>query len=222
MRIVVARFSVSYRGRGETELPEAVRLILVRRDGTVSVHSDDGLQPQNYMKGPNLLTVSEHADGTQTWVVAGKKESLTIRVSEVISDTREDLEEVDPGLERKWTEAHLQVWLAEHVEEAFGEGHTLVSREYPAGGAGFVDLLIRDPDGAPIAVEVKRTAFPRAVAQVRGYVEALADEPGMEGIRGLVIAIDVRPRARALAEARGVAWMEIPERLYRGKSKGED
>jgi hypothetical protein len=221
MRIVIARCSVSYEGRGRTELPEAIRMIILKRDGSVSVHSDDrAYKPLNWMLPPCLVEISIAPNSTnkwdpiEIWTVRNKKESLEIQIYEIISDNTHLLEEADPGLIRSWTEKHLQAWIAEHVIEVFGQGWTLVGREHPTG-AGPVDLLVRDPEGVPVAVEVKRTGQMGAVDQVCRYVEALQNYEGWEDTRGIVLALNIRPRALKLAQDRGIVAIEISAHLYR-------
>lgn len=211
----MARCSVSYSGRGATELPEAVRLIMLKRDGSVCLHADDrAYKPLNWMLPPCSITVTPgESPGFETWVVAGRQERLEIRIREVLSDTQHDLEDSDPGLVRSWTERHIQAWLATHLEEVLGPGWTLQGREYQTG-QGPVDLLVRDPRGVVVAVEVKRTATMNAVDQVGRYVSALTREFGKD-VRGLVIALAVKPRAREVAEERGIDWLEIPATMYR-------
>ena len=220
MRVVVASCSVSYEGRGKTALEEAVRLLLVKRDGTVLVISDDSSsRPLNWLTTPIgfeiiPLETSLEAPDHQRWIVSSKNETLTIDITQIFSDHQQNLEEAEPGLNRSWTEAHLQVWLAGHVEEVFGMGWQLVSRECPTG-AGPVDLFLLDNMGLPVAVEVKRRATMNAIDQVGRYTEALRLEPEWAKTRGIVIALDVRPRARGLAESRGVEWIEISSEHYR-------
>lgn len=215
MRVLTVRCAISYTGRGQTELAEAVRLILVKRDGSVAVHSDDGISPRNYMKAPCLISIVPLEDGTERWEVTSRKERLDIHILEVLSDSEHPLEEAEPGLVRSWTEAHLQAWIAGHVEEVFGQGWVFIAREFRLPGAGAVDLLVQHPDGTYVAVEVKRTAHLGAVDQVSRYVEAMRKQPEFATAAGMVVAPDVRPRARDLAAARGIGFLEIPLHLYR-------
>lgn len=229
MRLVVARCSVVYEGRGSTVLPEAVRLIMIKRDGSLSVHSDDrAYRPLNWLLPPCTWEVlppqrkpgrrrrgepAAHPTAAH-WILRSSSEQLDIHISEILSDTSHDLEEAEPGLIRSWTEPHLQAWIAGHVSEVFGEGWQFCAREVQTG-AGPVDLVVRDPDGQTVAVEVKRTATMNAVDQVGRYVEALNGDPAWAPARGLVVALAVKPRARELAETRSVTWLEIPTHLYR-------
>ena len=216
MRLVLARCEVNYSGRGQTELPVAVRLLMLKRDGSVSVHSDDrAFKPLNWMLPPLLLTETIDSAGLTVWTFASKKETLTIVIHELISETSYELEESEPGLVRSWTENHIQGWIALHLEELFDEpGWLLHSREYQTG-AGPVDILAISPRGEAVAIEVKRTAQMGAVDQASRYVEAMVEKNDWSKVLGMVVALDVRPRARELANSRGIKWLELPERIFR-------
>lgn len=220
MHIIIAECSVSYEGRGKTRLPKAVRMIMAKRDGSVSLHSDDrAYKPLNWMLPPCITQIEHYQGGKgepiQRWTVTNKNEELIIDIFRIISEDNYILAEQDPGLKRSWTEKHLQAWTAGHVEEVFGLGWSFVAREYETS-AGPVDLLVKDNQGRPVAVEIKRTAHMGAIDQVCRYVEALKQrDPEMRQVRGLVLALDIRPRAQKLADDRGINTLEIPHYLYR-------
>lgn len=189
---------------------ESTRAIIIKQDGAVSIHSDLGNKPLNYMGKGNLF--SEETDGDIiVWKFDTRKENLTIRISQIISDSEFDLPAEEEGLVRDGTEDHLQEWLADNPE-VIGEGFTLIQREYPTGN-GPVDLLVEDSLGFPIAVEVKRTAMIAAVDQVGRYVNALSDVEDGEfnetKVRGIVVALDIRPNTLKLAQKRGVECVSI-------------
>ena len=161
MRLVIARCSVDYVGRLDAHLPSALRLILIKADGSVSIHADDrAYKPLNWMTPPCVVREEAVVDidgddtGEQLWIVENPKgEQLRIGIEEVVSDTSFELG-VDPGLVKDGVEAHLQELLAEHIS-TLGDGYTLIRREYPTA-IGPVDILARDRSGATVAVEVKR------------------------------------------------------------------
>src|SRR5437764_6580097 len=128
----------------------ATRLILVKADGSVLVHSDGGsYKPLNWMSPPCRLEESP-----DTWRVASKGgEELRITLEEVLHDSSHDLG-IDPGLRKDGVEAHLQELLAAQVN-LLGEGWRLVRREYPTA-IGPVDLMCRDAGSMAVAVEIKR------------------------------------------------------------------
>ncbi len=210
MRLVIARCSVDYAGRLAAHLPEAVRLIMVKADGCVAVHSDGGAyKPLNWMNAPNRLA----EDGDRWTVTNAKGETLTIILHEVLSDTSADLGD-DPGLRKDGVEAHLQELLAA-APGAIEDGLTLVRREYPTA-LGPVDLVCRDATGRVVAVEVKRRGEIDGVEQLSRYVERLRLDTALGEVRGVFVAQVVRPQARVLAEARGMRWVEADYDELRG------
>lgn len=215
MRLVVARCSVQYAGRLDASLPEAVRLIMVKSDGCVAVHSDGGAyKPLNWMTAPNSIVESDDC-----WIVTNPKgETLTITLHEVISDHRHDLGE-DPGLAKDGVEAHLQELLAA-VPESIAAGLTLVRREWPTA-IGPVDLMCRDPEGNYVAVEVKRRGEIDGVEQLARYLEVLGKDAALTGLRGIFVAQVIKPQARVIAEQRGILCTEIDYDDLRGRRPEE-
>ncbi len=210
MRIVIARCSVDYDGRLSAHLPMAVRLIMVKADGCVSIHSDGGAyKPLNWMVAPNRLV-----EGDAVWTVTNPKgETLTIAIGEVIHDTTHDLG-IDPGLQKDGVEARLQELLAANCG-AISPGLRLVRREYPTD-IGPVDLLCRDADGRAVAIEVKRRGEIDGVEQLARYLSRLDLDPRLRPVKGVLVAQQVKPQARVLAEARGIDWIEVDYDELRG------
>lgn len=214
MRLVVARCSVDYAGRLDAHLPEAVRVLMVKADGSVLVHADGGsYKPLNWMSPPCTLTIDD-GDEHQVWVVTNKAgETLTIRVHDVHHDSQHELG-VDPGLVKDGVEAHLQELLADHVE-TLGSGWSLVRREYPTA-IGPVDLLCRDAGGASVAVEIKRRGEIDGVEQLTRYLELLNRDPLLAPVGGVFAAQEIKPQARTLAEDRGIRCVVLDYAALRG------
>jgi RecB family endonuclease NucS len=210
MRLVIARCSVDYAGRLTAHLPLATRLLLVKADGCVSIHSDGGAyKPLNWMVAPNRLT-----EEPGRWVVTNTKgETLTITLEEVLLDSTHDLG-VDPGLQKDGVEAHLQELLSLQCH-AIAEGLRLVRREYGTD-IGPVDLLCRDSNGQAVAVEVKRRGEIDGVEQLTRYLERMNRDPMLRPVRGILVAQVVKPQARVLAESRGIEWVEVDYDALRG------
>lgn len=203
MRLVIARCSVDYVGRLTAHLPVAVRLLLVKADGSVSIHADDrAYKPLNWMSPPCWL---QEAEGV--WTVANRAgEKLVITLDEVLHDSTHNLGP-DPGLRKDGVEAHLQQLLAEHPE-LIGPGVRTIRREYPTD-IGPVDLLCRDDDGHAIVVEVKRIGEIAGVEQLLRYQERLDLDPSLAPTKGLFVATRIKPQARVFAQSRGVECVEI-------------
>ena len=215
VRLVVALCEVDYAGRLTAHLPRATRLLLVKADGSVSVHADDrAYKPLNWMSPPATLTVDESGDGPLVWTVTNPAgETLRITLHEVLHDSRHDLG-VDPGLVKDGVEAHLQALLAEHVQ-TLGTGWSLVRREYPTP-IGPVDLLCRDAENTTVAVEVKRRGEIDGVEQLTRYLDLLNRDPLLAPVRGVLAAQEIRPQARTLATDRGILCTVVDYDALRG------
>jgi endonuclease len=213
MRLVIARCQVDYTGKLSAHLPSAVRLLLVKADGSVSVHADDrAYKPLNWMNPP--CRIDETAD---RWVVSGRGETLEITIEQVLLDVAHDLGP-DPGLQKDGVEAHLQELLAADCSP-IGAGVVLVRREYPTD-IGPVDLLCRGADGVAIAVEVKRRGEIDGVEQLARYLERLA-AAGLGPVRGVFVAQEIKPQARTLATSRGIDCVEVDYEALRGRRAPE-
>ena len=210
VRLVIARCSVDYVGRLTAHLPSAQRLILVKADGSVSIHADDrAYKPLNWMSPPCTL---QEAPGV--WTVTNKAgEQLVLTIEELLHDSSHELG-VDPGLVKDGVEAHLQVLLAAHPG-ALGDGMTLVRREYPTP-IGPVDLLCRDAAGVSVAVEIKRRGEIDGVEQLTRYLELMNRDALIAPVRGIFAAQEIKPQARVLAVDRGIECITIDYDALRG------
>jgi RecB family endonuclease NucS len=215
MRLVVARCSVQYSGRLDATLPEAVRLIMVKADGCVAIHSDGGAyKPLNWMTAPNTVIEME-----SQWVVTNPKgETLTINLHEVFTDSAHEFGE-DPGLQKDGVEAHLQELLAA-LPETIESGLTLIRREWPTP-IGPVDLMCVDTAGNYVAVEIKRRGEIDGVEQLARYLELLQPDSNLKGLRGIFVAQVIKPQAKKMAEQRGIAWAEVDYEDLRGRRPEE-
>jgi RecB family endonuclease NucS len=207
---VIARCSVDYAGRLAAHLPSAVRLLIVKADGSVLVHSDGGsYKPLNWMSPPCRL---EETPGA--WRVTGKNgEELRITIEEILHDSSHQLGS-DPGLVKDGVEAHLQELLAAHLQ-VLGDGWRLVRREYPTA-IGPVDLMCRDGDAMAVAVEIKRRGEIDGVEQLTRYLELLNRDPLLAPVRGVLAAQEIRPQARVLAADRGIHCVTLDYDALRG------
>lgn len=223
MRLLIARCQVDYAGRLTAHLPMATRLIMVKADGSVSIHADDrAYKPLNWMSAPCTLTVglAEEESLVEMWEVRNTSgDTLQVAIAEVLHDSAHDLG-VDPGLQKDGVEAHLQVLLAENPA-TFGAGWALVQREFPTP-IGPVDLLFRDAAGAYVAVEVKRRGEIDGVEQLARYLELMNADPRLGPVRGVFAAQQIKPQARTLAATRGIQCVVVDYDLLRGLDNAED
>lgn len=224
MRLVIARCQVDYAGKLTAHLPMAPRLLVVKADGSVSVHADDkAYKPLNWMSAPCTLTVrSDDEDDSlhEVWEVRNTTgDTLQITIAEIIHDSSHDLG-VDPGLQKDGVEKHLQALLADNPS-ALGEGWTLVQREYYTP-IGPVDLVCRDAAGGYVAIEVKRRGEIDGVEQLTRYLELMRREPRFASLTGVLAAQQVKPQARVLAQDRGIGVVTVDYDALRGLDNSDD
>jgi endonuclease len=230
VRLVIARCSVDYVGRLTAHLPMASRLILIKADGSVSIHADDrAFKPLNWMNPPCSLREEPHTENgaIAKWTVTHGKsgEQLILTIEEIQHDSSHELG-LDPGLQKDGVEAHLQELLAEHIT-TLGDGFTLIRREYPTA-IGPVDILCREAAAAleiehngdsrstTHAVEIKRHATIDAVEQLTRYLELLNRDPLLAPVKGILAAQTIKPQARVLAEDRGIRCVVLDYDQLRG------
>jgi endonuclease len=216
VRLLVARCEVRYTGRLTAVLPEAVRLLILKADGSVLVHDDvGGYKPLNWMRGPTV--VEELGD---TLVVRKPKveDVLEIRLVEILSDVAHDMGE-SAVLQKDGVERDLQALLAA-APSALGEELTLIKREWPTE-VGPVDLMCKDDEGEWVAVEIKRIGTIEAVEQLTRYLDFIRADSAKAGCRGVLAAQTIKPQAVALAGSRDIRCVEVDVAVLRGEREPE-
>jgi len=224
VRLVIARCSVDYAGKLTAHLPMAPRLILIKADGSVSIHADDrAYKPLNWMNPPCSLREEpfEENGAVARWTVTHSKsgERLILTIEEVLHDTSYELG-LDPGLQKDGVEAHLQELLAEHIT-TLGDGWSLVRREFPTA-IGPVDILCRDASSGTVAVEIKRRGEIDGVEQLTRYLELLNRDPHLAPVQGVFAAQVIKPQARVLADDRGIKCVTLDYDALRGLDNADD
>jgi hypothetical protein len=222
--LIVARCQVSYVGRTTTVLPEAVRLLMCKGDGTFMVWADGGspnVKPLNWMTPPTVWEEERAGDGALERLIVRKQrddERLEIELVEVLTDVEHELDVLAP-LEKEGLEREMQELLAA-APHWCGEGFRLVRREWPTD-VGPVDLMCRDAEDEWVAVEIKRVATMDSVRQLEGYLERIRLDPAMAACRGVLVAKWIKPQARVMAESRGIACVEVDVEVLRGNREPE-
>jgi len=222
VRLVIARCSVDYAGRLSAHLPLATRLLVVKSDGSVLVHSDSlSYKPLNWMSPPCTIAVMQpepeqsSVGVIELWRVAQAKTAdlLVISIHEILHESSHELG-IDPGLQKDGVEAHLQKLLAEQIE-LVGDGHRLVRREYMTA-IGPVDILATDATGASVAIEIKRRGDIDGVEQLTRYLELMNRDPLLAPVTGVFAAQEIKPQARMLAQDRGIRCLLLDYDAMRG------
>lgn len=219
MRLIVARCEVRYSGRVTAVLPMALRMLMIKSDGSVMVHADTGgYKPQNWMTPPTAIDFEGEPVQRIHVRKIGQDDELDIAVEEILSDVTHDMGEA-AALEKDGVERDLQEALAD-APEFCGEGLRLVRREWPTD-IGPVDLMCRDADDGWVAVEIKRIGTIDAVEQLTRYLERMREDPVLASCRGILAAQRIAPQARTLAASRGIDWVEVDLAVVRGDREAD-
>lgn len=218
MRVIIADIEAVYVGRGNTTLSRGIRSIIIKRDGSISIHNDESNKPLNYMKKAAFLETFD-SFGNKVWTFEARNESLSITIHSIIQEMNHELMEDDPGLVRDGTESQLQEWLSENLYKVLGDDYAFVKREFQTGH-GAVDLLLIDKNNIPICAEVKRTALLGVVYQTKRYVDAVKTNPDIpeeyssynfEEAYGMILGIDIRPKTLQFAEKHNITCINVPK-----------
>jgi RecB family endonuclease NucS len=211
VRLLVARCEIAYHGRAVTRLGAGDRVILLKQDGSLCVHADNGYRPINYMSGPT--SVKEDGETIRVYRAASD-ETLVIILHEVFHDSALALAD-DAVLERDDAERQIHR-LLERAPEAIEPGLVVLSRERFTD-TGPIDLFCRDADGRTVVIEVKRTrAVAAHVEQLTRYCERVDLDPAHRPCRGILVAPEIAPQAQVMCEARGYAFVALNFEVLKG------
>jgi len=203
------RCRVVYDGRASSTLDPGDRLVVLKPDGTVLVHTDEGQQPVNWQ--PPGCTHEASIEGDQFVVRSHRSspdERLIVAFERVRHATAYDLTDAaDVAL--TGTERDLQQRILDDpalVEPGFEARAT--ERETPAGA---VDIYGEDSRGNVVVVELKRRRVgPDAVSQLNRYVAALERElHAGTTVRGILVAPSVTDTAERLLAERGLEFVSL-------------
>ncbi len=206
---VVGRCTVEYEGRAASTLGPGERHLMLKPDGTVMVHTDEGRKPVNWQPPGCTCSVDTDAD-TLVFVStrSSPREELRVsfeRVLQVSSFVLTD--EAELALSGTHEDLKRRVLEDPDLVES---GFTPLATEYETA-AGAVDVYGEDAEGRPVALELKRSrAGPDAAGQLERYVDALRRErAGDDALRGVLVAPSATDRARQLLEERGLAFVAV-------------
>jgi RecB family endonuclease NucS len=207
--VLFGRCRVVYEGRAASTLGPGDRLVVLKPDGTVLVHTDEGQQPVNWQP-PGCTHEATVEDGQL--VVQSRRtspdEQLVVRFERVVHAAAFGV--TDPSdLALTGTEEDLRERILEEpslLEPGFEPRAT--ERETPAGA---VDIYGVDSEGNAVVVELKRRRVgPDAVGQLNRYVTALErDLHAGQTVRGVLVAPSVTDRAERLLDERDLEFVSL-------------
>ena len=179
MRIVIATCTVDYSGRLSAHLDPAKRVIMLKGDGSVLIHSEGGsYKPLNWMTAPCTVSVGEPDEDEegveQVWTVQADKtdDKLIIRIHDVIADVTEDL-----GVDLMVRDADGNHVAIEVKRRGGIDGVEQLTRYLSLLGR---DALLGDVTGVFAAQEITKQA--RTLAEDRGIRCVVLDYDAMRGV----------------------------------------
>ena len=226
MRLIVARCEVSYIGRPTTVLPEAVRLLMLKADGTFMVWADGGgpnVKPLNWMIPPTVIEEERDAErpSRRAWWCASsaQEERLEIAVAEVLADVEHELDVLvvarEGGARARTAGAARR--RAAVVRRGLPARAARVADRYRAGRSDVQRRRGRVDRGGDQAHRARSTS----VEQLTRYLERIRLDPALGSCRGVLAAQVIKPQARVLAQARGIDCVEVDLEVLRGEREPE-
>lgn len=205
---IVAQCEVAYEGRAQSMLQGGERLILLKPDGTLLIHTASKAKPVNWQPPGAIFDARIEDDHVVLTAFRRKPEEL-VKVTFhdihllVTAPLRDDAELALVG-----SEADLQQLLFEHPH-LVEDGFTPRRRERDTK-RGFYDIDGDDAEGQRLIVELKRTtAGVKEAQQLWRYVQELRGNGEERRVRGVLIAPRVADKARGLLKDQDLEWKEL-------------
>lgn len=205
---LIADCAIQYQGRARSMLHRGERLLLLKPDGTFLVHTATKAKPVNWQP-PGATFHAEVEDGLLVLTAYRPKPEEIVKVTfhdiaVCLAVPLRDGEE----LALVGSEDDLQDLLFRHPELV--EAGFVPRRRERDSRRGFYDLDGDDAGGRRLVVEVKRSAAGvKEAQQLWRYVEPMRSQNPDGGVRGMLIAPRVAPKARALLSDHGLEWREL-------------
>jgi len=173
--VMNAKCSIDYNGRASSKAGEAWRLIIIKPDGSLLVHSNEGYQPLNWQPPGSRIYFS----GRQIIAIRHRPhEVLKINIHDVAWVEVAIANEGDFRLQG--THEDVKEWVVKNLPRVTGcQNARLVGTEVPLNGHGVADV-VADCGGTRVVIEVKRGIVDlNAVSQLKRYVDALPNAKGV-------------------------------------------
>lgn len=209
--VIAAKCTITYSGRAESFLAEGDRLIIVKSDKTLLIHQPTGSTPINYMKDNTAFKVYSK-EGKIVIRCDNGKEFMLITISKIYSSNAHELSD-GQKLQLVGSEKDMSVMIFNnpHLIE---KGFTPLSMEEHTK-FGFIDVFGFDKSNTLVIVECKRyVADPKAIEQLKRYVDKVKETKGISKIRGIIAAPKISPSAEAMCRQFGFEFRAISPPKY--------
>ncbi|MEM4257295.1 MAG: endonuclease NucS [Candidatus Diapherotrites archaeon] len=217
--VIIGSCEVDYFGRATSKLKLGKRLVLIKGDGSVSIHQNRLVRPTNYM-----LSTKIGCDlGESCLLIKAQRqkplEFLRINFFSIDELVRHSIELSDDlrlsGSERDLNEALMQ-------DLSIIEDGLKPINQQQHFRKGICDIVAQDSKGSFVVIELKRrTADFDAVTQLHRYVQEVNKIKGVK-TRGILLAPDIRKRALELLYHFGLEFAKLDfELTSEGKEKAK-
>ena len=204
---IIGTCFVEYQGRARSVLTEGERLIILKRDGSILVHKESGVEPVNWQ--PPGATIKVTLENDTLFLFANRAKPREMVRIEFYSLTMLSAALIeDPGEFNMYlTEAEMQQILSAHPE-LIEPGLRKIQRERQVA-PGFIDIFARDNEGRLVVVEIKRRrADSEAVHQLHSYMKSFQSHESTQ-LRGILVAPSLTKGTYALLEKLGLEYKKI-------------
>lgn len=219
---VVGLCEVSYQGRAQSALSLGERLILLKPDGTLLVHTANRIKPVNWQPpGASFSAALRDGHVVLTSKRGAPEEVVAIALHDITALQAFQLKD-DESLALLGTELDLAK-LVHKMPHLVEEGFQVTARERE-NGRGPMDVVGVDAQGMRVVVELKRKAAGlKEAEQLRRYVER---ERAKGKVRGILLAPAISDAARKYLreldmECKVVDWEKVLPLMQRVLPAGQ-
>lgn len=209
--VIGCRCEVQYSGKVESFMPMGDRLVIIKQDKTLLVHRPTGNTAVNYMK-PSTAIMPLVEEGRLVLRSRASKEYMDVVIEAVHFLSRHKLED-GGSLVLNGSEKDMSDMLFSNPS-LIEPGFRPFSREEHTKH-GFIDVFGYDKDNVLTVVECKRQCGdPKAVDQLRRYVEKVRKSKGVDTVRGILACPKVSPKAKRMLQEYGYTHVAVEPPKY--------
>jgi RecB family endonuclease NucS len=216
--IIIGLCSVDYKGRATSTLQEGTRLVLIKADGSISVHENRLIRPTNYMVGGKIGCEFKNEKMLLSSKKVSPAEKIEIFFSEITAVESYAME-VSHDIRLTGSEKELNDALMEDL--SFLEPGLKPINQQQHFRKGVCDIIAEDSKGRFVVIELKRRqADYNAVTQLKRYAEQVKGMKNVE-TRGILLAPSIRKSALELLKNYNLEFFSYDfEMGERSKIKG--
>lgn len=207
MATIIGRCKVEYSGRAKSFLDYGDRLVIIKPDGTIMVHSDAKREPLNWQPPGTKIDYSLDNGLTIKARRTSPVENMHLHFRDVHAITVFRLED---GAELNLVGEEADLVDKIEKDPSIIEPGLRVLRREKTTDSGYIDLFCVDTEGRTVIVEVKRSLITHnAVYQLEAYLIDFRKKNKDATVRGILCAPKISEMAKTLADEKGLEYRQI-------------